>query len=94
MLFLNTLSLRYEQMVANYLDELGIDYIVNHRKLLNGLELDFYIPSKNLAIEVNPNVTHSSNRYATQPERVCYGNVQDVSYHYSKYKSASVKVLH
>ena len=89
--FLNTSSSRYEQIVANYLDELGVDYIVNHRKLLNGLELDFYIPSKNLAIEVNPNVTHNSNRYATQPERVCYGNVQEVSYHYNKYKSASAK---
>lgn len=89
--FLNTSSSRYEQMVANYLDELGVDYVANHRKLLNGLELDFYIPSKNLAIEINPNVTHNSNRYATNPDRVCHGHVQEVSYHYNKYKLASEK---
>lgn len=89
--FLNQSASRYEQMVANYLDELGVDYVANHRKLLNGLELDFYIPSKNLAIEVNPNVTHNSNRYATNPERTCYGHVQEASYHYNKYKSASAK---
>lgn len=89
--FLNTSASRYEQMVANYLDELGVDYVANHRKLLNGLELDFYIPSKNLAIEVNPNVTHNSNRYATNPERTCHGHVQEASYHYNKYKSASAK---
>lgn len=89
--FLNTSSSRYEQMVANYLDELDIDYIVNHRKLLNGLELDFYIPSKNLAIEINPNVTHNSNRYVTHPDRVCHGHVQEVYYHYNKYKLASEK---
>lgn len=89
--FLNTSASRYEQMVANYLDEFGVDYVVNHRKLLNGLELDFYIPSKNLAIEVNPNCSHNSNLYATEPDRVCHGHVQDASYHYNKYKSASEK---
>ena len=39
--FLNTSASRYEQMVVSYLDELGVDYVANHRKLLNGLEPRF-----------------------------------------------------
>lgn len=49
--------------VARLLDRLGISYETNDRKLLDGLELDFYIPSANMAIEVSPSYTHSSDRY-------------------------------
>ena len=44
----------HEEMVMKFLDKHGIEYIHNSRKLLgNGQEIDIYIPSKNLGIEIN-----------------------------------------
>ena len=42
-----------EKEVVNFIKSLNIDVIENDRKLLNGQELDIYIPSHNLAIEIN-----------------------------------------
>ena len=60
----NCFKSQYELMVANYLDSLGVKYEVNNRSALGGKEIDFYIPSKKIGIEVNPLVTHNSNKYA------------------------------
>lgn len=48
-----------ESQIAEYLDELGIDYITNDKKILNGLELDVFIPKHNLAIEYDGLYWHS-----------------------------------
>ncbi len=66
-----------EQLIINILDKLNINYEINNRKLLNGKEIDFYINSNNLGIEVNGLATHSYYR----------GN-KDINYHYNKYKTA------
>ena len=42
-----------EVQIAKFLDSFGIFYIANDRKTIAPLELDFYIPDKNLAIEFN-----------------------------------------
>jgi len=42
-----------EKLIKLFLDELNIDYIQNDRKILNGKELDFYIPDYKLGIEIN-----------------------------------------
>ena len=47
-----------EQRVSRFLDTLEVTYLRNYRKLLGGLEVDFYIPDAHIAIEVNPNTTH------------------------------------
>lgn len=60
--------------LITYLNSLGIDFIVNDRKTLGGLELDILIPSKNLAIEVNGEYYHTIDK------------VGDKYYHYNKYK--------
>jgi hypothetical protein len=48
----NTIS-NIQNEIYDYIISLKIDVILNDRNILNNLELDLYIPSKNLAIEVN-----------------------------------------
>ena len=83
----NRFKSHYEHMVANYLDSLGVKYEVNKRSLLGGKEIDFYIPSKKIGIEVNPSVSHNSNKYAKNRGRL-FGSKEEL-YHYDKYKAAA-----
>lgn len=48
-----------ELKVRSWLDDLGISYITNDRSLIPPKEIDIYIPSKHLAIEVNGIFWHS-----------------------------------
>lgn len=55
-------SSKYEQQLVEYIRSLGVDesdIITGDRSILNGKELDIYIPSKRLAIEFNGNFWHS-----------------------------------
>ena len=54
----NTLQLEIFNFVKQYCD----DAIENTRKIINPLELDIFIPSKNIAIEFNGLEWHSSKR--------------------------------
>lgn len=45
--------------ICNFLDELGINYIKNDRTVISPLEIDIFIPNKNIGIEVNGNFWHS-----------------------------------
>lgn len=76
----------YEYMVEQALDEFGVSYVRNNRTTI-GLELDFYIPELNLAIEVNPSSTHNSNEFALSSGRAFHGlsKSKSVDYHYDKY---------
>lgn len=40
-----------EQEIANFITNLGFDILQNNRTILDGKELDIFIPSKNIAIE-------------------------------------------
>lgn len=77
-----------EQRVSRFLDTLGVSYLRNHRKLLGGLEVDFYIPDAHIAIEVNPNTTHNSNAIV-DPRRNCHNQTKDKQYHYAKYRACA-----
>jgi len=48
------------QQIIDFLRESDIEFTVNNRKELHGLELDIYIPSKSIGIEVNGLYYHSS----------------------------------
>ena len=48
-----------EKELNNWLNSLGIITETNNKNILNGLELDIYIPSHNLAIEYNGLYWHS-----------------------------------
>lgn len=66
---------KFEIEVGELLDSLGILYIPNDRKILNGRELDLWIPSLNIAIECSGLYWHSE---------ISGGKSRD--YHYTKYK--------
>lgn len=83
----NCFKSQYELMVANYLDSLGVKYEVNNRSVLGGKEIDFYIPEKKIGIEINPSVSHNSNKYAKNRGRL-FGSKEEL-YHYDKYKAAT-----
>lgn len=83
----NCFKSQYELMVSNYLDSLGVKYEVNNRSVLGGKEIDFYIPDKKVGIEINPSVSHNSNKYAKNRGRL-FGSKEEL-YHYDKYKAAA-----
>ena len=55
-----------ESMMMEFLDSYGIEYEVNTRKIIPPLELDFYIPSKKIAIEMNGIYYHSKEYGKTE----------------------------
>lgn len=76
-----------EVKLCNLLDSLGIDYIHNAKKAHqvrkpNGeyYELDAYIPTLNLGIEINGRAHHSVNKAAN-------GNPKSKDYHFEKFKA-------
>lgn len=50
-----------EDVMAAFLDGLGVEYRRGDKTLIAPYELDFYIPDKNVAIEVNDFATHNVN---------------------------------
>lgn len=74
----------YEAPVSRLLDELDIKYEIQNRKILKGLELDFYLPDHKIAIEINPSYTHNSNKYV-----MSWNDSNQISktksYHFDKY---------
>lgn len=48
-----------EIQIRNFIETFGYNIIYNDRKILNGRELDIYIPEKRLAIEFNGSYWHS-----------------------------------
>lgn len=67
-----------ELFVQNILNRYNIYYIKNDRNVLNGRELDIYIPTYNIAIECNGIYSHSPK-------------YRDSKYHYNKYSDCLEK---
>jgi G:T-mismatch repair DNA endonuclease (very short patch repair protein) len=61
-----------QKEIENFLEENSIDFEIKNRTMLNGKEIDIYIPSKNIAIEFNGIFWHSEK----------YG--KDENYHLEK----------
>lgn len=65
----------FELEVGRFLDEINIDFISNDREILNGMELDYYIPSHNLALECNGVFWHNelfkSSKYHINKTKMC-----------------------
>lgn len=67
-----------EKMIANILNELGVSYHTNDRTQIKPKELDFWIPSHNLAIEVCGLQWHSET----------FGN-KNSKYHVNKWQACA-----
>lgn len=79
----------YERKIYDILTSLVSrkDIRIRDRSTLKSAELDFLIPSMNLAIEVNPNFTHHSNHLIDDCTRRIYDcDGKDSSYHFRKFK--------
>lgn len=79
----------YERKIYDVLTSLvdRKDICIRDRSTLDSSELDFFIPSINLAIEVNPNFTHHSNRLINDPNLRIYDcEGKDKLYHFRKFK--------
>lgn len=50
-----------EKSLADFVESLGVEIVRNDRNVLDGKELDIYIPSHNVAIEYNGVFWHSEN---------------------------------
>lgn len=79
----------YERKIYDILTSLvnRKDIRIRDRSTLKSAELDFLMPSMNLAIEVNPNFTHHSNHLINDHTRRIYDcDGKDSSYHFRKFK--------
>lgn len=59
--YLNYTDSGYEAIIKNYIKELGYEVEQSNRSLIKPLEIDLYIPKRNLGIEFNGNYWHDSN---------------------------------
>lgn len=67
-----------ETKVASILDDFGVSYEYGNRSILNGFEIDFFIPDQNIGIECNGVYWHASNTAVRRP----------AAYHHTKYVRA------
>nr|DAR19777.1 MAG TPA: endonuclease-like protein [Bacteriophage sp.] len=67
-----------EDELQTLLKKLNIDFISHERKILNGMEIDIYIPAKKIGIEFNGDYWHSDA-------------VKEKNYHFNKSKLAESK---
>ena len=67
-----------EDELQTLLKKLNIDFISHERKILNGMEIDIYIPAKKIGIEFNGDYWHSDA-------------VKEKNYHFNKSKLAEAK---
>lgn len=67
----NSFRSAMEETIAKFIESLGLTIERNNRSILNGKELDIYIPSKAVAIEINGSYWHNSLR-------------KDKNYHFEK----------
>jgi hypothetical protein len=81
---INELRSFKEKQICEFLDEIGISYIQNDRSILNGQEIDIFIPKHNIAIEFNGLFWHSDK-------------FKDKNYHKSKSKEcnkSNIRMIH
>lgn len=73
---------KVEHKIRNLLDTLNIQYQTNERKILDGKEIDIFIPASNIGIEIDGIYWHS-DRF-----------IEDAYYHQEKTMLAKQKSIH
>lgn len=77
------------QEVAAYIESLGFEVHLNVRSIIAPLELDIYVPSKNLAIEFNGLFFHSF-----RPEESSWAARKGPDYHLAKTEACEQQGIH
>ena len=67
--FFDNTSSSLEQLIANFLNENNIEFILHNREIIPPLELDFFIPNFNIAIEINGICCHASTPFLQFKEK-------------------------
>ena len=57
----NPFKSNFEKEIGDFVESLGVDIQRNSRSLISPLEIDIYVPEKDLAIECNGTYWHSTN---------------------------------
>ena len=73
-----------EISMQEFLDSINIEYQSNNRKILEGLELDFYVPEHKIAIEMHGKRWHSTEFLKKRTDNT-------KKYHYIKFTKAREK---
>lgn len=84
-----------ELYVKRILDEYGIYYESNNRSILNGKEIDIYIPSKSIAIECNGIYWHSKKDiyyHSEKTEQCSNNNIQLITLWEDQIKKSPEKI--
>lgn len=82
---------RVQDKVASFISQMGFEIIQNDRDILDGKQIDIYIPSKRIGIQINGLLWHSFG--TTYPNN---SNMEkfNKSNHNQKYKKCSMKGIH
>jgi len=87
----------YEIIFTEFLKEKGIEVINNNRKILNGLEIDIYLPKYNIGIEINGVYWHQFLEESNQDFFFAGKRNFDKNYHKNKTDTAKqngVSLIH
>ena len=77
-------ELEFKALLDSYIP--SVNYIMHDRQAITPLELDFYFPDNNLAVEISPTYTHQYREDITP-------GISDKEYHYSKFKACEDKSI-
>lgn len=80
----------YEEQVFNFLADNNIHFFDHVKDIISPLEIDFFIPQQNIAIELNPTYTHNST-YNAKFISSSITPKKDPLYHWQKYKQCQKK---
>lgn len=83
-----------EKEIRKWVESLGVGVVSQDRTILDGKELDIYVPSKKVAIEFNGHYWHSVNVLAKN-KKMSYADAK--KYHYLKSfwcEKAGVRLIH
>ena len=89
-MYINKKDSYLELLIKDFLDENNIIYKRKDKTQIKPLELDFYLPDFNIAIEVNDFLTHNSTYNP-------WGEPKDKNYHYNKTilcREKNIRLIH
>lgn len=85
----NGLESKEQREVREFIESFGFDVVSNNRTILNGSEIDIFIPSHNIGVEY-----HGLYSHIYRPHETSYARIKDKTYHKKKYDDAKENGVH